>query len=211
MFRYFIAGFFIVLAGCGFVGMSAVAQSYAEDGYKRLNLRLDDPSLILLGAEQDGPERKAHLIAAYYRICRGGNTIESLDPYNERQCACTAAQIDQNMDVDDLETMFETSDDGNYAYARMLFFSYLPCLSETLKDITEDQCVSDQPGLCECLVGKVERYVRMNGTILFSGFMRGQFDKKRAAADPLFMAVTHKNLELHKRSFIRQCTLDPLR
>ena len=208
------AAILVIMVIC--VSGFAVAQYYGEE-YKRLDMTLDNSIDSLLAEPRDEGEVKTYYTDAYYKHCRAANASPSLDYYNESQCACTAAGITETMTSDEVKTMFERSDDGNYTYARMLMLSYLPCLAQTLKYLSYELCEEENYNeffparhkkLCTCISEKTERYVEIQGRILFPGFKRLSFDKDNAVNDPLSFALQHDNLQRHRTSHIRQCTLD---
>jgi hypothetical protein len=113
---------------------------------------------------------------AFFNQCRGEPVaLQGFSPMQrELFCACTAANIQKNLVVEDIQAMANTQTTaGRAALAKMLETVHFPCSLRPIEDSVRQECIARaarnpqfaQAGqrYCGCLANRMINYVRTVG------------------------------------------------
>ena len=184
------------------------AQGYE---FEPLRLELSDPTILLLDDNDPlVPKSKADYIAIYVQNCMKPNKNPAMQDYMERQCTCTAVGMADTMSEDDIVTMFMNTDRGDFQYARMLLLSYMPCMEQTIEQITLDSCLDNpqiynERAVCSCLANKTTTFINKYGQKLIPGFRTSGFAKSDSVASPLLHTINSRAYTRKYAHYFRSC------
>lgn len=159
-------------------GVSAFAQTSELPEFNPLvfedNKRGAD---FVLGLNQEAPRTKdkEEIIQQWFNACRSARVASANPESIEALCSCSAAKMQQQMTVQELRLLLETSEDGQKQRERLVGLIYLPCMRYPVEDIVREDCLSNHEliegakhpvNICGCIAHRMGDYVeRDNGTV----------------------------------------------
>ncbi len=146
----------------------------------------------------------------YYNNCMtkatavlNGNNLETL-------CTCTAAQIPNNMTVDQMKAMNTDTEEGALQRGRMLLFVYAPCIEYPTKALIMDQCVNNPDvkakmkkptKVCDCLSSGMADFMRESAP----EHIRRALEENKTDLDPLRELMESKTFDNASRYHMATC------
>ncbi len=177
-----LACLFPAIAGADiFVKRDAPQSSDAPKVYNPFSGPDNDLERALDLNDKDKPQNTDPKVAGknlanqYYKNClKQPAGIMSADSH-KALCGCTAAQMVETMSVDEIQTMFTQTKEGNFQRQRMMALVYIPCMEYPVEDMVVNHCMS-QPevtkGLkkarevCGCLGNDMGKFVVKAGGVM---------------------------------------------
>lgn len=114
---------------------------------------------------------------AYFSNCLQQPSPGMSDQTKQYMCACTAAQMQKSMTVEDIRTMAQQSAAGRLATNKMITEVYAPCIEYPARDHYYLNCMNDPKtknytsnvqGMCTCLASQVAGYLKQNAKSEFT-------------------------------------------
>ena len=115
------------------------------------------------------PQNITQFANAYYKNClKQGHPALDENGLN-MLCACTSANISKNMTVQNMRDMQTNSAEGHTQRARVMMFSYAPCIEHPAKLLVTQQCLKDLQArateknyyeVCDCQGNGVAEFMR---------------------------------------------------
>jgi hypothetical protein len=150
----------------------------------------------------------------YFKQCAGSNVAPELQNYIDLQCACTAAEMTSFMKEKDLEQALTKNPERDYQMLRIVMNAYIPCLKNSIKDFTYDQCVSgayekgsfsNKDKVCSCIGDGMALHAVEQGTALVPGFARNTFKASDMGDNPFFSVINHPSFPNVSDYYTRKC------
>jgi len=126
---------------------------------------------------------------SYYNNCLAQEGPVSAQT-QELLCACTAAQMQQSMTVEDIKAMNQNNQTGRNALNKMLINVYAPCMEYPAKEHYMNVCLSNPDtqrlsnnpqALCNCMSTEVANYLKANARTVFEEIL----DRNPNVTDPM--------------------------
>ncbi len=132
----------------------------------------------------------------YFSNCAAATKKNTgMSEYLTPLCACAAATMGAAIDMEQAKSLFGLPSTGNAgdAFNRFMMLSYLPCVAQTVRDVSFDQCAASAPQInlsapretCTCIASGMEAYINRNGHVLLPGYTTSGFDIKESNNNPL--------------------------
>ena len=126
----------------------------------------------------------------YYGSCMA-KTTEGMSAESQKLlCACTAANMMNNMSVEDVKAMAQQDQNGRNATNKMVVDVYAPCIEYPAKEYYYNTCISNPQtaqmsknpqGLCTCLGNEMASYLKANSRAVFQDLLM----RNPAMVDPM--------------------------
>ncbi len=117
---------------------------------------------------------------SYYDNCLGQQADGISQKSKEFMCACTAAKMMDNMQVEDIQAMSQQNQAGRNATNKMLVDVYAPCIEYPAYDHYYNTCItnpetakmtSNTKRTCSCLADQVAGYLQKNAQTVFKDIL----------------------------------------
>jgi len=148
----------------------------------------------------------------YFENCLAAPSPNMSAETHEYLCACTSAQMMDNMTVKDVKTMTEQTQAGRFAMNKMLVQVYAPCMNYPAKELYYKNCITDPKTAtlsknpektCTCLSNSVANYLSNQGPAIFSEIL----NRNPNAVDPMAALADDPKFQKFTKSKLLSCVM----
>lgn len=137
--------------------------------------------IFTIPAAQAQTKISPEMANAYFNNCLNQPAQGMSAETKQYMCACTSAQMQKSMTVEDIRTMAQQSQAGRNATNKMIINVYAPCIEYPARDHYYSTCMnnpqsksltSNVQGLCSCLGNQVATYLKQNASTEFARILK---------------------------------------
>lgn len=121
--------------------------------------------------------------ANYYKACNANRSTTMAAETQDEMCACTAAQMQRAMSVEDVSIMRENTTRGRAMLNKMLLQVYGPCMGSPMADLISAECdknpqialadqTMDRREICGCMAERVSQWFQEEGVAIMTEVLK---------------------------------------
>lgn len=167
-------------------------------------------ALCFMSASASATPITKDMANAYYENCASQSAQGMSKQSQDTMCACTAANMMDNMSVEDVQTMGKQDANGRAATNKMIIQVYAPCIEYPARDHYYSNCISDPKtktmsanpkAMCSCMASAISGHLKNNAQNVF----RQILTRNPNITDPMSALTSDSQFQQFARSKLLGC------